>query len=203
MNETDSSNTNLFDQIDILQRSLLGRAVLGQWPGDNVSREGLADVFIVKSMLNGLEYNEQGSEISRPFRFRRIWRYIVRQVATNSRTTHWAAEIRGDLYETFRHKEHRLPWEWKATVLMTAEEDWKKEPQRKVVERVHVGTTALKNADIAGRGKVDTNFERGISLLTDSDCSNAVRVVLPAIFPFRRQLPAVYTAILPRDQCRI
>jgi hypothetical protein len=75
------------------------------------------------------------------------------RVATNSRTTHWAAEIRGDLYETIRDKEYRLPWEWKATILMTAEEVWKKEPQRKVVERLHIGTTALNNTEIARRGK--------------------------------------------------
>jgi hypothetical protein len=153
MNEMDYSDTNLFNHIDTLQHSLLGRDILGQWQGNTASQEDIADVFIVKSILNGLEDSEQSSETSQLIWFCRIWRYIVRRVATNSRTTHWAAEIRGDLYETIRDKEYRLPWEWKATILMTAEEVWKKEPQRKVVERLHIGTTALNNTEIARRGK--------------------------------------------------
>jgi hypothetical protein len=163
MNETDFSDDNLFDHIDILQRSLLGRTILGLWAGNTASQEDLADVFIVKSILNGLKDSERCSEASQPIWFRRIWKYIVRSVATNSRTTHWAAEIRGDLYETFRHKEYLLPWEWKATILMTAEEDWKKESQRKVVERLHIGTTAFSSDEIASRGKINTKFQQRIA----------------------------------------
>jgi hypothetical protein len=163
MNEMDSSNTTLFDNIDSLQRTLIARYVLGLGAGNTSSQEGLADVFIVKSILNGLEDSEQSSETSRPIWLYRIWRYIVRGVATNSRTTHWAAEIRGDLYETFRDEEYRLPWERRATILMTTEEDWKKDQQRKVVERLHVGTTALNNSQIASRGKINMSSERRIA----------------------------------------
>jgi hypothetical protein len=84
-------------------------------------------------------------------------------VATSSRATHWAAEIRGDLYETFRHKEYRLPWEWKATILLTAKEDVQKQPERKVVERLRIGTTALSNGEIARRGKIGPCFDQGIA----------------------------------------
>ena len=160
MDETDLPSTNLFDNIDILQRSVLGRTVLG-WAGD--SQEGSADVFIVKTILGGLEDREQCSDASQLKWFRRIRRNIVRKVATSSRATHWAAEIRGDLYETFRRKEYRLPWEWKATILLTAKEDVQIQQERKVVERLRIGTTALSNAEIARRGKIDSYFEQEIA----------------------------------------
>ena len=163
INEMDFSSINLFDDIDILQRSLFGRTALGMLPGSAVSQNGPADVFIVKTALSGLEDSEKYSDTSQLIWLRRIWRCVKRKVTTNSRTTHWAAEIRGDLYETFRHKEYYLPWEWKATILITVEEDVKKQPQRKVVERLHVGTTVLSNAEIASRCKINPSFGQEIA----------------------------------------
>jgi hypothetical protein len=168
VNEMDSSDTNLFDHIDLFQQSLFGRTFLSYVP-ENIASQilpaqtDLATVFIVKSVLDGLENDEHCSETSQSVWFRRIWRDIVRRVATNSRTTHWAAEIRGDLYETFRDKTYRLPWQWKATIKFTTEENGKKKSQRKVVERLRVGTTDLSNYEIAKRSTKNTSSEQGIA----------------------------------------
>jgi hypothetical protein len=157
----DLSDDNLLDHIDMLQQSLVGRTVLGYGPSNTVNQEDLADVFIVKFILDGLEDSEQDSETSQSSWLGRIWRYIRGRMATNSRTTHWAAEIRGDLYETFRDKDYALPWKWRATLKMTAEEILKNEPQRNLVERLRVGTTALSTKEIAKRSKPNMRFERG------------------------------------------
>ena len=148
----DCSDTNLFDNIDTLRRSLLGRTLLGTGTGHSTSQKDLANVFLIKTTLSGLGDSKEGSDNSRPSWLRRIWTCIVRKVATHSRTTHWAVEIRDDLYETFRHKEYRLLWQWRATLKLTVADDITKQPQRKEVERVLVGSTALSNAEIAERG---------------------------------------------------
>lgn len=152
MDEIDCNSINLFDEIDTLQRSVLGRGIFRITTDHAISQEGPADVFIVKTTLDGLRNSEQYSDTSQPSWVRWIWRYIIHRVATNSRTTHWAAEIRGDLYETFRLEEHWLPWQWTAIILMTAAEDIPKQPEKKEVERVLIGTTALCNNEIASRG---------------------------------------------------
>jgi hypothetical protein len=163
MNKMNVPDNNIFDHIDTFQQSLLGRSVLSYLPENTASQKDLASVFIVKSILDGLEDGEQCSETIQPVWFRRIWKGIVRRIATNSRTTHWAAEIRGDLYETSRDKTYRLPWQWKATIKITTKENREKNPPRKVVERFHVGTTALSNYEIARRSIRITNSGRGIS----------------------------------------
>jgi len=164
----DLSDDNLFDHIDMLQRSLVGRTVLGYRPSNTANQEDLADVFIVKFILDGLEDSEQDSETSQSSWFGRIWRYIRGGMAMNSRTTHWAVEIRGDLYETFRDKNYALPWKWRATLKMTAEEILKNEPQRNLVERLRVGTTALSTKEIAERTMRYELYYRPYSIFGDN-----------------------------------
>ena len=154
----DGPHTNLFDNRDTLRQDLFGRILLGYMPDDAANREDLAEVFILKFILDGLEENEQDSETSQ---FIRIWRYFRGRVATNSRTTHWAAEVRGDLYETFRHKQYRLPWDWRGTMRMIAEGHWEEDPKRKLVERSRVGITAWGTTKIAERSNINPSFERG------------------------------------------
>jgi len=89
-------------------------------------------------------------------------------MAMNSRTTHWAVEIRGDLYETFRDKNYALPWKWRATLKMTAEEILKNEPQRNLVERLRVGTTALSTKEIAERTMRYELYYRPYSIFGDN-----------------------------------
>jgi hypothetical protein len=169
---------------------------------DTADLEDLADVFILKFILDGLEENEGDSEISHLNWFGKIRRYLRGRIATSSRTTHWAAEIRGDLYETFRHREYYLPWKWRATLKFTAKEIWEKEPHRNLVERSCVGTTALSTDQIEERSNIIANFEQEC-LLTDSNYRNTIRAKPPAIFNLRRQLPTIYKAILSRDQCQL
>jgi hypothetical protein len=151
----DDPHTNLFDHRGTLRQDLFGRILLGYMPDDTANLEDLADVFILKFILDGLEENEQDTETSQFILLGRIWRYLRGRVATNSRTTHWAAEVRGDLYETFRHKEYHLPWDWRGTMRMTAKGLWNP------VERSRVGTTALGTTEIAERSKITPSFERG------------------------------------------
>jgi hypothetical protein len=126
---------------------------------DTTDLEDIADVYILKFVLDGLKENESDSEISRLNWFGRIRRYLRGWIATNPRTTHWAAEIRGDLYETFRHREYYLPWRWRATLKYTAKDAQGKEPHRKPMKRFHVGTTALSTEQIAERSNIIANFE--------------------------------------------
>jgi len=149
----DGPHTNLFEQRGTLRQDLFGRILLGYMPDDTANLEDPADVFILKFILDGLEENGQDTETSQFILLGRIWRYLRGKVATNSRTTHWAAEVRGDLYETFRHKEYHLPWDWRGTMRMTVKGLWEEDRKRNLVERSRVGTTALDTAEIAERSK--------------------------------------------------
>jgi hypothetical protein len=124
-------------------------------PNDASHQAGIAQVYILKFILDGLEKKERDSQTDQFSWFSRVWRYLRRRIATSSRITHWAVEIRGDLYETFRHKEYYLPWDWRATMRMTPEEIWKADPQKQNwVERELVGTTTLSNTEISERSKI-------------------------------------------------
>jgi hypothetical protein len=157
----DDPYTNLFDLRGNLRQDLFGRILLRHMPDAITNLEDIADVFILKFILDGLEENEQDSQITQSSWLGRIWRYLRSRVATNSRITHWAVEVRGDLYETFRHKEYHLPWDWRGTMRMTAKGLWESDPKRNLVERERVGTTALGSTEIAERSKINLSFERG------------------------------------------
>ena len=56
---------------------------------------GIAEVFVLKFILDGLEKEEREPQTYQFSWFGRIWRYIRGRIATSSRITHWAVEIRG------------------------------------------------------------------------------------------------------------
>jgi hypothetical protein len=133
------------DERKILMKSLTGRSVLPSEPGKNQP----AEVFIVRSLLAGFElkYDKQVIASKWPWN---VFAIASRYVASHSRSTHWAAEIRDNYYETFRQKQYGWP-KWAATLRMTDMETALRE--RIVVERVYVGKTTLSDREIASRGE--------------------------------------------------
>jgi len=132
------------EEVQTLKQSLIGRALLPPEPG----KDKLTKVYIVKSLLEGFEakYNEDITLSTWPWG---LFAATRRWIASHSRSTHWAVEIRGDFYETFRQKQYSWP-EWAATLRLTKKELAVNE--RIVVERLYVGTTACSDREIAGRG---------------------------------------------------
>jgi hypothetical protein len=154
MEEVDNLSENLYNNIDKLQRSLYGRRVIGLMQSmQGQMPEPPADVFIIRAVLDGSAQYDFNGDHGGFNGLSKVWNSIVQRIASNSRTTHWAAEIRGDLYETFRHKEYRWLWSWKATLRFTAAEDRKDNTDSHVVERVRIGRTTLSNQQIANIGK--------------------------------------------------
>ncbi|KAN0115326.1 hypothetical protein V8E51_004870 [Hyaloscypha variabilis] len=171
----DDPDINLFDHLDVFRQEQFGRLLLRYIPDDVSHQADMAKVFILKYTLDGLEENEQDSNSDQHTWLHKVRRYPRRLIATNSRTMHWAVEVRGDLYETFRHKEYYLPWDWRATMKMTPEKIWKKDTQRmNPLERKLVGTTALTNTEITEKTiRYSLNF-RPYSIFGDN-CQQFVK----------------------------
>ena len=61
-NTMDESDINLFDHIDTFGQEMFGRLFLRYMPNDASHRAGVAEVFILKFILDGLENRERDSQ---------------------------------------------------------------------------------------------------------------------------------------------